>query len=285
MELDTASSGNPLGDPGPDGTAMIRGVVHDAEGQPIPGAHLSVVAPDGRQVANAPGDANGVLRVDLAPGRYLIALSAPGHAPKAGVLDLAAVGAEVDVTLHREAELRGVVRTGSDVTESALVTLLDENGGLVRSARTDASGAYCIAAPDPGTYTLLAVAPGAAPISKTLRWPSDPPVHDLGLTARARVHGVVRSPSGSPLAGAQVRLLDATGAEVDTRTTPADGTFEFPGLPEGRYTVWANGFPATSQLLRLAEEESGRAEVIADIMLTPEGGVAAEPVSIAKDSI
>ena len=284
MELDPASSGSPVGEPGPAGTAMIRGLVHDADGRPVAGAHLSVIAPDGRQVANAPGDADGRLRVDLLPGRYLIALSAPGHAAKAGVLDLAAVGAEIDVTLHPEAELRGVVRNGTESTESALVTLLDEHGRMVRSARTDATGAYCVPAPDPGTYTLLAVAPGAAPVSRTLRWPHDPPVCDLTLTARARVHGVVRSPNGTPVAGARVRLLDGAGAEVDTRTTPADGTFEFPGLPEGSYTVWANGYPATSQLLRLAgEDEAGRTEVIADILLHPEGGTA-EPVSVSKEA-
>lgn len=286
MELDTTRSGDPVDVRGPDGTAMIRGVAHDGDGQPLAGAHLSVVAPDGRQVAKAPSDADGVMRVDLPPGRYLIAISAPGHAAKAGVLDLAAVGAEVDITLHREAELRGVVRHGGTPAEAALVTLLDQDGSLARTARTDAEGGYRLPAPEPGTYTLLAVAPAAAPVSRTLRWPHDPPVQDFDLTAKARVHGLVRSPSGTPLAGARVRLLDSAGVEVDARTTPADGTFEFPGLPEGRYTVWANGYPATSQLLRLAGDEgSGRAEVIADIMLNPEGGVAAEPVSIAKQDV
>ncbi len=269
MELDTA------------GTAMIRGVVHDTDGHGVPGAHMTVVAPDGRQVAVAAADQEGAIRVDLSPGRYLIAMSAPGYAAKAGVLDLAAVGAEVDVTLVRETEMRGTVHSGSAPTESALVTLLDETGRLVCSARTDAAGGYVLPAPDPGTYTLLAVAPGTAPITKTVRWPHDSPECDLSLTARARVHGIVRSPSGTPLAGAKVRLLDANGAEVDTRTTADDGKFEFPGLPEGRYTVWANGFPATSQLLRLAgDEDPGRTEVIADIMLHPDG--AAVPVSVAK---
>jgi uncharacterized protein YfaS (alpha-2-macroglobulin family) len=140
-------------------------------------------------------------------------------------------------------------------------------------------------APEDGTYTLLAVAPGVAPVSKTVRWPHDAPTHDLTLTGKARVHGIVRAPNGTPLAGARVRLLDASGAEIDTATTPADGTFEFPGLAGGRYTVWANGYPATSQLLRLAEEDAGRNEVIADIMLNPEGGPAAEPVSVAKHPV
>ena len=154
----------------------------------------------------------------------------------------------------------------------------------MRSARTDATGAYCVPAPDPGTYTLLAVAPGAAPISRTLRWPHDPPVCDLTLTAHARVHGVVRSPNGTPVAGRpgpSARRRRRRGGHPDH---PADGTFEFPGLPEGRYTVWANGYPATSQLLHLAgEDEAGRAEVIADILLHPEGGTA-EPVSVSKEA-
>lgn len=274
MDLDTASSAE---------TAMLRGVVHDGEGRPLAGAHLTVVAPDGSQVASVPGDESGTMRLDLLPGRYLIAVSAPGHAAKAGVLDLSTVGAEVDVTLHREAELRGVVRNGAEPAASALVTLLDQAGQLAASVRTDAAGTYCLPAPEPGTYTVLAVMPGTAPVTKTLRWPHDPPVLDLSLTARARVHGMVRAPDGAPLAGARVRLLDSDGAEVDTRITEADGLFEFPGLPDGRYTVWANGFPATSQLLRLAgDDEPARTEVIADILLHPEG-VPAGSVALAKD--
>ncbi|MGQ0464536.1 MAG: MSCRAMM family protein [Sporichthyaceae bacterium] len=274
MELDTAGSA---------ATAMLRGVVHDSDGAPLSGSHLTVVAPDGSQAASAVADASGALRVDLPPGRYLIAVSALGHAAKAGVLDLASVGAEVDVTLHRETELRGVVRNGSAPAAAALVTLLDESGRLVATVRTDAGGGYGLPAPEPGTYTVLAVTAGTAPVTKTLRWPHDPPVLDLSLTARARVFGIVRAPNGAPLAGARVRLLDADGAEVDSRTTESDGAFEFPGLPDGRYTVWANGFPATSQLLRLAgDDEPARTEVIADILLHPEG-VPAVSVAMAKD--
>ncbi|MGQ0844028.1 MAG: MSCRAMM family protein [Sporichthyaceae bacterium] len=282
MELDTSRTGESGHVAAPEGSAMLRGVVHDGDGGALADAHLTVVAPNGAQVASARADATGALRVDLPPGRYLIAVTAPGHAAKAGVIDLAAIGAEVDVTLHRESELRGVVRNGADPADSALVTLLDESGRLIHTVRTDATGTYCLPAPEPGTYTLLAVTPGTAPVTKTLRWPHDPPVCDLTLSARARVYGTVRAPSGAPLSGARVRLLDGDGAEVDSRVTEADGVFEFPGLPDGRYTVWANGFPATSQLLRLGEDEPGRSEVVADILLHPEG-VPAGSVALSKD--
>lgn len=275
MELDTDRIGTHVGLPAPAGAAMLRVVAHDDDERALADAHLTVVAPDGAQVAGARTDQTGAVRVDLRPGRYLIAVGASGHATKAGVLDLSTVGAEVDVTLHREAELRGVVRNGSAPAESALVTLLDESGRLVHTVRTDSTGTYCLTAPQPGTYTVLAVTPGTAPVTRTLRWPHDPPVLDLSLSARARVFGTVRAPNGAPLSGARVRLLDANGAEVDTRTTGADGNFEFPGLPDGRYTVWANGFPATSQLLRLSGgDDPGRTEVVADILLHPEGAPA-----------
>ena len=67
-------------------------------------------------------------------------------------------------------------------------------------------------------------------------------------TASGELNGVVTDPSGGVIAKAVVRLINASGASLDT-TTNRDGFYEFKGLAPGTYTLRAvsKGFALFTQ--------------------------------------
>jgi len=258
----------PVGEPRSPGTRIVT-AVRTLAGQPIPHATMCVIEPSGAQVAAARCDDSGDVSVEVEPGRYLIALSASDCAPKAAVLEVPAAGIELFATLHPVDELRGTVRDSAGPIGNALVAVVDAEGSAIAQVRTDGEGRYRITAPPDGVYTLIAVAPGCAPAAHILRRPHDPAVTDLVLGSVARVHGVVRSPSGTPVAHTPVRLEDGTGSALAEQLTAADGSFSFPGLSDGSYSVSAHGYAASSQMLSVPDPaRAGVGELTADITLS-----------------
>lgn len=283
MESSTTAQGRPAIYPQPapsaNGAAPARpalaGRVHDVADRPL-AAQLSLLDPTGVEVATVATDTEGGFAVDVAPGRYLVTVSALGHAPKAAVIEVPASGVELDVTLLVSSALTGTVTSGGRPLPGALVTLVDPAGGVLGATRTDEAGQYRLPAPAAGTWTLVAAAPGAGPVARALHWPQDLPVQDLALGSIARVRGYVRSASGLPLPETTVRLLDGTGAAVAVRSTGEDGSFEFAGLPDGHYSVVAAGYPAVAQTLQVGPSDAaGQAEMSADITLRAQEPAAA----------
>jgi hypothetical protein len=251
-------------------TAMLVIAVRSSSGEAITGASVCVIEPNGNQVAAARSGTGREVRVAVPLGRLLIAVTAPDHAPKAAVLEVPPAGVELNVILYPDSELRGTVRNNGTPVGNALVTLLDEGAVVVAHGRTDSAGLFRLTAPAEGTFTLIAVGPGTAPGVRTVRRPQDPAVCDLALGSVARVHGVVRTPSGQPVAAAPVRLLGADGIALHEQLTAEDGSFEFGGLVDGHYSVSTEGLPAVSQMLTVPNpSEADRGELVADITLSP----------------
>jgi hypothetical protein len=171
-------------------------------------------------------------------------------APAAPDMALAAVEGRV---LGRETGL-GV--PGAEVTFS--------RGGAAAGARTAADGSFRFEAPAEGRWLLAAVtAPGFLPFAP--EWGHSPVVVDvrsgqvvrgveLRLSRATRLAGKVVDPDGTPVPGAEVRLLGAGGeaalvALEDRFTTDAAGAFRFtaprgvvvearkPGFAPGRTEV------------------------------------------------
>jgi len=67
-------------------------------------------------------------------------------------------------------------------------------------------------------------------------------------TPTGRLNGVVTDPSGGVIAKAAIRLVNTSGASIDT-TTNRDGFYEFKGLAPGTYTLRAvsKGFALLTQ--------------------------------------
>lgn len=83
--------------------------------------------------------------------------------------------------------------------------------------------------------------------------------------------GLVRDPQGRSVPRAYVLLGGSADDESPWTTTREDGTFEFPALPSGTYSVWfrADGFaPTMLQSVKVADLQSVR---LSPIALTLEG--------------
>ncbi|HZD47186.1 MAG TPA: carboxypeptidase regulatory-like domain-containing protein [Silvibacterium sp.] len=93
-------------------TAVIRGTVSDPSGAVIPGATVSITAPDGHTVATAMSDASGAYQTrGLGPGSYIVIVTAKGFAPSASKAVTLAAGQskQFDVKLEIQVEKQQVV--------------------------------------------------------------------------------------------------------------------------------------------------------------------------------
>jgi len=115
----------------------------------------------------------------------------------------------------------------------------------------------------------------------------------VGVLAYAEsrpVQGVVRDPSGAPLAGASVALRDAQRANRASGRTDAQGRFSLENIPPGQYllVVSAAGFAVHEQLIvaggqepRLLEISMGLEAVHAEVTVTAMAGRTEDRLDVA----
>ncbi|MEK6850961.1 MAG: carboxypeptidase regulatory-like domain-containing protein, partial [Candidatus Thermoplasmatota archaeon] len=145
-------------------------------------------------------------------------------------------GADRTVTAGASMTFDGTGSVDNDRIQNSWWTFAD--GGAQNL--TGATPAYTF--DTPGTYivTLKVTDPAGLEDTDTVTITVTPAV--------GAVAGTVTGPSGDPVAGASVRLLDGT-TEVDSTTTDANGQYDFADVPPGTYTVrvTATGYDAESQ--------------------------------------
>lgn len=140
------------------------------------------------------------------------------------------------------AEVRGTVTSQRDGRVPSQVEVLES--GRVYAGRSG-DGTFLVPL-QPGTWTLEVSSFGHAPetVQVTVQ-AGDVETAPVTLTAlpAGTVAGTVTGPDGTPVAGAQVTLLDTPLSA----TTGADGSFTIGRVPEGTWTVrvTADGFRAT----------------------------------------
>ncbi|MFI6867694.1 MFS transporter [Nocardia sp. NPDC050406] len=222
----------------------VGGRVHREDGNPVPGAMLTLIDQGGRQVGRASSGSDGGYAIDVPDsGAYVLIASAMGHQPTAVTVS---TGQRVDLTLAGSGELSGVVRTAADGTPlpGATVTVTDTRGEVVAAAVSGGDGSYACHGVVSGVYTLVAAAEHMRPSATTLTVPDSGVLrHDIELAAMAVLTGVAWTEDGRAIPDALVSLLDENGAVIARARTDENGRYVVPDLREGQYTVVARGYP------------------------------------------
>ncbi|MEU5765026.1 MFS transporter [Streptomyces asoensis] len=232
-------------DPGGAGRP-VSGQVRGVENVPVPGAALTLISPAGRQLSRTVAGPDGSYAMQ-APGEgtYVLVVAADGHRPQATTLVVGATPVTYDVLLSGDSGLAGTVRSAQDgaPVAGAVVVLTDVRGDVVATTRTDGTGGFSVTELVPGPVTLAVSSPKHRPLARPVEVRGTGVTRvDVELRPGALVRGTVRA-GGAPLGDARVTLVDAAGNVVATTTTGGDGTYVFPDLDGGDYTVIATGYP------------------------------------------
>ncbi|MEX3105665.1 MULTISPECIES: MFS transporter [unclassified Streptomyces] len=250
-----------LGDGLPGGTGRpVRGHVRGAGNVPVPGAAVTLISLDGRQLGRAVADADGTYEV-RAPGEgtYVLLAAADRLQPQATTVVVGADPVAYDVLLSGSSGLAGVVRgaEGGAPVAGAVVIVTDVRGDVLATTRTDGLGEFALTELVPGAVTVAVSSPKHRPRALPVEIAGTGVTRiEVELQSGAHVRGTVRG-AGSPLGDARVTLVDAAGNVVATTTTGADGAYAFSDLDSGQYTVIATGYPPRATGVSLAGDLDG----------------------------
>lgn len=245
-------SGAPAPAPARTGAAgegpLLRGVVVDGAGAPVPGAEVAASA-DGspRPLRTESGpDGRFALPGFAAGDGLLVGARAPGFAPSmAG--GARAGGQEVRIVLLPPTRLAGRVRSSlGEPRPGARVRLLLRFPGVAKplggmEVRADEEGHYLFEGLPavPGTAEAAWKEAASGPLEFDLREAGGGTGLDLVVDEGPAISGRVVDAGGSPVEGIRVRARRADGTTAVGRTRE-DGTFTLPGLvaEPHRVTVW-----------------------------------------------
>ncbi|GAA2653760.1 MFS transporter [Streptomyces vastus] len=243
---DAAESG------GAGGGIPVRGCVRGAEGTPVARAAVTLISLGGRQLGRSVTHADGGYALGApGAGSYVLIASADGFQPQASTIVVNDEPVSYDILVSGTSGLSGVVRdarTGTPVKD-AMVVVTDVRGDVLATGNTGEQGEFEFAGLVPGTVTVGVNAVGHRPAALPVEVGATGVTRvEVGLTAGARLQGIVRAAHG-PLADARVTLVDAAGNLAATATTGEDGAYAFADLDSGEYTVIATGYPPVATAL------------------------------------
>ncbi|MCI2423004.1 MFS transporter [Saccharopolyspora sp. K220] len=231
----------------------ISGHVRRHDGTSVDGAVLTLIDQDGRQVSKAVGSRDGSYRIDVPEaGRHVLIVSATGYQPEASSVVVAESSPTLDITLTGSGELTGVVRSSSQGTPLAgvTVTLTDERGEVNGAFVTQDDGGYAFRGVGAGNYTVVASGERFRPVALTLTVPDSGLLrHDIELSTAVPLSGTVRTVDGRVVPDARITVIDTEGKVAAVAGTDTEGQYLIGDLPEGDYTVVASGYlPVSAQV-------------------------------------
>jgi hypothetical protein len=193
----------------------------------VQGRQVELIQNDLLFAVNLTGETGDFEFTDIVPGAYILRIVDHNGVSRLEPIDLAA-GEDrqgLTLTIRPGGSITGLV---SDSNSGAplprvLVTLRDANG-LVRQGSTDEAGMYRFDRLALGAYTVALSQQGPDSRKDVQLTSEDGQVVSANLQATfaARLHGLVLTTAGEPLAGHTVRLL-RDGEELGTVTSADDG--------------------------------------------------------------
>lgn len=168
------------------------------------------------------------------------AVGADGGTPVA--VEAAGAGTDTGTDAPGGIPVHGVVRgTEGGVVARAAVTLISPAGRQLGRAVAGNDGGYEVAAPESGSYVLIASADGFQPQAVTVAVGAEPLAYDILLAGTSGLTGSVRGEEdGMPVEGAMVIVTDVRGDVLATGKSTERGEFAFAELLPGSVTVAVN---------------------------------------------
>lgn len=232
------SAPTPAREPAPvppveDRTPEIRGRILDADGNPVDGAAVRVVSPSPPYAVlrDAKTDVAGrfsFVRVRV-PRVRVVADHDPGGVVTSAELRVAeGQTTEITLVLSAASAVRGTVVDGDDHPVEGATLSVEGVPWIVRSATTDAAGAFRLDTVPQQATALVAVARGYKTAHVALAGRDDQTelVVRVRLSTASPVDGDVRDVDGNPV---KARVVACEGQPSEARTTSADdGSFTLP---------------------------------------------------------
>jgi hypothetical protein len=258
--------------PAEDRTPEIRGRILDADGNAVNGAAVRLVSP------TVPYTVYDDTKTD-ASGRFSFAhvgaervRVAADHDPDGAVTSAelhVAQGQSTDITLVLSAAsaVRGTVVDADDHPVAGATLFVEGVPWIVRSATSDAAGAFRLAIVPYGVTSLVAVARGYKSARVALPRREDPVelVVRVRLETGAPAEGQVLDPDGNPI---KARIVACDGQPSEASAVSADdGTFQLPASAIGCSAVAQHDEYEASDAVVLVE---GRR---AELRLRPGGAI------------
>ncbi|MBN1421085.1 MAG: carboxypeptidase regulatory-like domain-containing protein [Planctomycetes bacterium] len=271
-------------------TCSVEGIVVAESGSPIEGASVSLFMPDRKYIVSLAScltcvtDRAGAYAIRPVPADTIVSLLCfqPGTGRVIRSLRTPAGDDRCRVeplVLRAGVTLSGRARTtpSDHPLAGARIEAIQMSGGpdvssdVARDARlsacrTDRSGRFLLESLLPGRHLIIMSAPDGRRWQQMVHLAEDSTV-DVLLPDGTDVVGTVRDRSGAAVAGALCVLLPQRGVVVPrTAVSAVDGSFRFPCVEEGVYTLaatsTARGFAPSIETLHV-----GREPVAYDLLL------------------
>jgi protocatechuate 3,4-dioxygenase beta subunit len=270
--------------------AAIRGVVTDAQGEPVADAEVLARGADrdGMSLVAGAGESPGVFTAadgsfvlaDLAPGRtFDLAVTHTGYGPASAPGVAVPTPSPLRIVLRPTARVSGrVTAPDGKPVAGATLTLDEERRGFAgargfsfqptrKEGTADDLGGFSFADVSPGPFVLSAEAPHRQPAElRGLEAKAGEELKrvEIVLAAGATVEGRVLSPEGRPIADAEVSVAEASrGRSISFSTlrarADADGHYRIEGMSLGPHTLQAQaeGYRRAVRDVEAKEETRG----------------------------
>jgi len=260
--------------------------------QPVPHAQIIASGSNGYAVATCGSDGGFYINTGLGDGTYTVSISSEGYITSTlqGIAIREGVGVDLgDVCLVPSATVQGVVIGPSgEVVPEAWVVLKDQATNATIASTLTSGGSFSFSNDvRSGTYTVMALvwydntyyssgytANSTPDVVATEGQTTYGIVVRLG--ASGAIQGTIQSADGTPIAGAQVLIMNPSShAAVGYTVTGPDGHYRIgSNLPAGSYMVelldvWGFLFSNTDLLVDVALGE----DTEANFTLSPSGAV------------